>query len=232
MEEDFPVEVKDLRRKLYPIMKEAKRQGMKSHINGYTLVISGKEYTVDTISKLPPGALTDAKKACRRDGMSLAFFHKECPLSNHHPAPFTYEQVRYSCSEQFIKRQEALLFNDVDAANDIMTETVPGKMMQRAKSIEGYQKDIWTNNIKKLCSPGILAKFQQNPECAQFLVETGDRRIGEAARNDPVWGIGIGLQDKELFTKVWAGQNLLGSMLEEVRKKLTAPAMDETAPAE
>jgi len=97
------------------------------------------------------------------------------------------------------------------------------------------------------CRNALLAKFAQNEELKQILISTGTKIIVEAAR-DEVWGIGcveyssssndddnvngneiiivLGAKNKDTGgwdtePKDWAGENLLGRCLMDVRKILS-----------
>ena len=69
---------------------------------------------------------------------------------------------------------------------------------------------------------GNYAKFHQNKELRQFLLETGTRVLVEASPHDRIWGIGIGSEDSRAQDPTrWLGLNLLGFALMEVRSRLT-----------
>ena len=68
---------------------------------------------------------------------------------------------------------------------------------------------------------GNLAKFGQNPELKQRLLDTGDALLAEAEEYDSIWGIGLGMEDENNQNpENWNGQNLLGFALMQVRQKL------------
>ena len=65
------------------------------------------------------------------------------------------------------------------------------------------------------------AKYSQNPDLKQALLDTGDKILVEAALKDVVWGIGRGLDYPFLEDESkWLGQNLLGKVLMQVREEL------------
>ena len=227
MDEDLPPEVRAMRQNLYPIIKEAKRHSMKAHFKADKLVVEGIVYnsSPESLNNLPD-SLQEARYSCRSNENALVFFHHPCPLSNHHPARFVMpdDNVVYNCSEQYIKVQEALVFKDYIAAHDIMKMKNPVEMMKRARLITNYDRKVWEENIVKVCYPGILEKYKQNKKCAEFLRNTGQRRLGEASKNDKVWGIGMSMHEMHaLNVEHWGEGNLLGRMLERVRLELFPP---------
>ena len=68
---------------------------------------------------------------------------------------------------------------------------------------------------------GVYAKFSQNEDLKKQLLATGDEILAEAALNDRAWGIGLCMQDPEIYKrKHWRGLNLLGYLLMSVRFEL------------
>ncbi len=83
--EDFPVEITQHRRKLQLIMREARRQGKQANISVDKLIIEGRSYTVDSLDRLPE-ELSPARVATRTNGeITALFFTAASPLSNFSP---------------------------------------------------------------------------------------------------------------------------------------------------
>lgn len=78
--------------------------------------------------------------------------------------------------------------------------------------------DKWEEILEEVVTDGLTAKFSQNPELAQFLVDTFLKALGEASLNKR-WGIGLPLNNPEaLDPSKWVeGGNLLGRKLTQVR---------------
>ena len=67
----------------------------------------------------------------------------------------------------------------------------------------------------------LRAKFSQNEDLKQILLETGDRILVEGSPYDKIWGVKIDWQDdKILDEKNYKGLNLLGKALMQVRREL------------
>lgn len=67
----------------------------------------------------------------------------------------------------------------------------------------------------------LLAKFSQNEDLKEKLLDTGDAWLVECAHSDTIWACGIRLNEEERFDAAkWRGQNLLGFALMEVREIL------------
>lgn len=68
---------------------------------------------------------------------------------------------------------------------------------------------------------GNYAKFSQNKELEEFLLQTNERVLVEASPYDAIWGIGMSATTTGLENPAtWKGQNLLGFALMEVRDRL------------
>ena len=68
---------------------------------------------------------------------------------------------------------------------------------------------------------GLLAKFSQNENLKQQLLDTGDAYLVECAHKDIIWACGIRLTEEERFDiNKWRGQNILGFALMEVREAI------------
>ena len=75
---------------------------------------------------------------------------------------------------------------------------------------------------KDICRPGIQAKFIQNPDLLQILVEkTTSKKIMES-ENDRLWGMGVPLAREGCPNKeMWITPGILGELLMEIRENQT-----------
>ena len=116
---------------------------------------------------------------------------------------------------------KALYFNDTKAAAAIMSTDNPAAQKGLGRNIAGFDEEKWRAACPPLLLPGLKARFVQNPECLNALLMTGTRSIGEAT-TETLWGIGHKLSDPEaLDSTKWHDQNLMGLILQEIRKRLT-----------
>ena len=88
----------------------------------------------------------------------------------------------------------------------------------QAKNIKGYKRSRWEEVAEEKCTLGIRAKFEQNPNLLETLIEkTGSKKIVECA-NDRLWGTGVNLNhDDCLKPKKWISPGILGKILEGIR---------------
>ena len=178
--------------------------------------------TVDTLKKA--GKIPDKLKISGRQ-VNAVFFHKpEEPhgyLSNWYPAAFDLDGIRYSSTEQYIMYQKCRLFGDEASAEAVMATDDPGKQQAIGQHASGYIHNVWIGSRQMIAFRGLLAKFRQNENLKQKLLETGDAYLVECAGSDKNWACGIRLNDDKRFdAENWKGQNILGFALMEVRRIL------------
>ena len=169
--------------------------------------------------------------SCRQDAMHYGFFGEFNPLSNFHPAVFTYNGTHFNHTEQFIQATKAEFCNDNDTLNEIMSTTSALKCKELGHSVKNCNTQEWNKKAKELCFPGILCKFQENGGHATFLKNTGDKTLLECCY-DTVWGNGIPLSSPDCIeTNKYKYQGIQGEMLEEIHAilQLATPVHVESA---
>ena len=67
----------------------------------------------------------------------------------------------------------------------------------------------------------IEKKFDQNPNLAKLLLDTGDMQLNEATHNQH-FGIGVPLHSREIQDKSYRGNNQLGHILVAKRDSIRA----------
>ena len=220
IDEVFPWEINQKRMRLFPIVREAKQKGYNAGVNVDKLMLNGKAYTVDDLDKLPTNLYPSAH-SCKITKEYVAFFRKECELSNHHSSAFQHEDIMYCCNEQFYMRQMAIRYKDAEAERRIMSTDNPGRMIGISRNITGFDPEDWCTVAKDVMKTGARAKFQQNPSCLNFLKNTLNRLLIEANPNDSVWACGLHMHHVDIGDKSkWQGENWLGYTLMELRDEL------------
>lgn len=136
-------------------------------------------------------------------------------------------QIRFSCCEQYMVYQKAILFKDYNIANQILNNSNPSLMKAFDKKIgirhNNLDEDLWDKEKFKIVIDGNYLKFSQNVNLKSILLSTGDSLIAEANPTESIWGIGIGeMHPNALVPELWpkTGMNLLGKALMEVRYML------------
>lgn len=142
-------------------------------------------------------------------------------FSQWHVAPFTVDGVVYPTAEHWMMAHKALLFDDNEAFNKIITATKSAEAKDLGRTVKGFDEAIWNAKRYEIVVQGNIHKFGQHPALAEYLVNTGDRVLVEASPVDIVWGIGLAADSKSIDDiDAWRGLNLLGFALMEVRDLL------------
>ena len=149
------------------------------------------------------------------------FFSYKSPLSNYHAAKFSIDNIEYHHVEQYMMAKKALLFNDHDACEEIMSYFKPLDCKRAGRKIKNFDPSIWEKNKRTIVKNACLAKFKQNAHCLKELKATGRKLLAEASPYDKIWGIGLEKNHQDVQTpSKWKGTNLLGTILMEVREEL------------
>lgn len=142
--------------------------------------------------------------------------------SNFYYSPFNHQGKAFKWAEQAIMYRKAKLFGADEIANQILIATNPAdcKQLGRSRQIP-FDGKIWDENKMKIFKEILLDKFK-NPKLLSQLKSTGTKKFAEASPYDKIWGIGLRENHPDVLDESkWKGQNLLGKILDDVRKELT-----------
>lgn len=142
-------------------------------------------------------------------------------LSNFHPAAFTIDGLKVRSSEQAYMLRKAMFFGDYDSAASILDATHPADCKKLGRKVNDYNDRAWKMVCMDHMEDALMAKFEQNPLLLAKLRATGDKILVEASPWDSYWGIAMGPDDPLRFDEDnWRGENKLGIVLMDVRRKL------------
>lgn len=154
------------------------------------------------------------------NGMYL-FFSGEDPLSNFYIRDFVVKGITFRHSEQFLMYCKAMLFNDLEIAAKILKAVEPLECKRLGRQVRGFNQGIWVTKREHYDYMGNLHKFQQHPDIADFLLNTGDLELVEASKYDTIWGVGLDEWSPAILHKrLWLGLNLHGKAIMRVRDEL------------
>jgi len=139
-------------------------------------------------------------------------------FSNWYPCEFQVEDKTYNCVEQYMMSQKALLFNDKESYDRIMSTNDPREQKKIGRHVKGFKDEIWWFESFKVVEEGVFSKFLCNGELAQKLISTKGTILVEASPYDRIWGIGYSEQEAMENCNDW-GENRLGKILTYVREK-------------
>ena len=178
--------------------------------------------TVDSLKKA--GKIKDKLKVSGRV-VDAVFFHlPEEPdgyLSNWYASEFILDGIKFTSSEQYIMYQKCMLFGDTKSAQEVLDTDDTALQQKIGRNAKGYVHGVWEGKRQLIAIKGLIAKFTQNSELKQKLLDTGDAWLVECAGSDKIWACGVRLTDDDRFdAEKWSGQNILGFALMEVRAML------------
>jgi len=134
---------------------------------------------------------------------------------------FTVDAIRYKTAEHFMMAEKARLFEDEAALQEILQTDHPFDVKKVGRRVSNFRPDDWDDHKFNIVVKGNYAKFSQNEELKQFLLNTKNRVLVEASPHDKIWGIGMDEFNPNVINPYsWRGQNLLGYALMEVRDML------------
>ena len=153
------------------------------------------------------------------------FFWKSI-FSQWHKSTFKDNKITYISCEQYMMYQKAMLFNDTEVANKILSVSSQKEIKDLGRQVKNFNPYIWGQHKISIVTKGNYLKFSQNEELKTILLSTSldnpNRLLVEASPEDKIWGIGLIQTDPDVhdITK-WQGQNLLGQCLTNVRNLLS-----------
>lgn len=146
---------------------------------------------------------------------------KSC-LSQWYNCSFIVDNIPYNTAEQFMMTQKAKLFNGDITFQNIINSTHPNQFKKLGREVKNFDIKVWEDMRFNIVVKGNLAKFSQNEDIKQFLVNTKNRILVETSPYDTIWGIGLNCNSPSIQNPhTWQGLNLLGFALMQVRTNIS-----------
>ena len=122
----------------------------------------------------------------------IGFYHEYdeygC-FSNWYKAEFDYVR-HFTSSEQFIMYHKVLMFHKYGFAEDILKTNDPGECKKIARQhFPEFDANQWDRLSYTVAKRGIKAKFVQNKDLQDQLLNTGNELLAECSPSDCKWGI-------------------------------------------
>ena len=161
----------------------------------------------------------------KQDNTILCFYHEyeeNGYLSNWYRSMFEYAGISYSSVEQYMMYQKVSMFRQYDLAQKILDAEDPAEIKKFGRTrFPEFDAELWDKTCYAIVKRGIRAKFEQNPDLLNLLLNTEEKVLAECSAKDTKWGIGIAVDDAERYQpNKWKGKNYLGRILMEVRDEL------------
>lgn len=145
---------------------------------------------------------------------------KSC-LSQWWSSKFEDEGKLYHTAEHYMMAQKALLFEDFEIMDSIISSSNPKEVKALGRKVKNFNEKKWNDNKYQIVRKGNLLKFTQDQSLSEFLKSTGSSIIVEASPVDRIWGVGMAEDNPNINDPSnWNGPNLLGFALMEVRDNI------------
>lgn len=145
-------------------------------------------------------------------------------LSNHFLRPFQMDEEIFNCGEQAMMYHKAKLFGDKHIMRSVMKANTPREQKALGRAVQGFRDTVWNENKYEIVKNIVRAKFQDKNHTRNLLYKSFDNRpriYVEASPYDHIWGVRLPESDERiLHPSTWAGENLLGFIISEVRIEL------------
>ena len=143
-------------------------------------------------------------------------------FSQWYSSAFKVDGEHYSSADHFMMAEKARLFGDTEMRIKILAAKNPGEAKSLGRNVSGFKDDVWLDNRFEIVVAANLAKFSQNDDLKEYLLNTCERVLVEASPVDKIWGIGLAADHENIANpNLWKGLNLLGYALMEAREQLS-----------
>jgi ribA/ribD-fused uncharacterized protein len=122
-------------------------------------------------------------------------------LSNFWRSPFVLDGLEWPTVEHYFQAQKT---TDLAKRERIRKAQTPALAKQLGHSVCSCPD--WKEVKEDIMLKALRAKFSQNPDLAEVLLDTGDNRLHEDSPHDQYWGV--------------KGKDRLGKLLEQVREEI------------
>ena len=205
------------RHQLYPIYRTAKRMDPyknKVSLVEDTLIVNSKSYDVDTIDD-PPDDIHPKNMSEKSNAQCLVFggmYSEYSKHSNWSHSKFTFKGRPFLCLEQGYMYHKAMLNDDLESVRKISFTTNPREIKPLGSAVNVRNTDNWNAVKGNLMLELVWAKYDQNDDLKQLLLDTGSQRLGEIWK-DSFFSIGLPLTHPDvLVTKKWKSNHLRNAL--------------------
>lgn len=216
LNEDLPKIIAQKRADIRSVYLNAKKKGHVTKMIGSKISVDNITYQHQDLEILPSGLRLSDSKVIKVKG-GYAFASENAYLSNFSKCSFVFDGINYDSAERAYQAERARRLKAPDLAQQIYDCRRPND----CKRLSYYANSTpeWDQQKREVMKSIVLAKFRQNSHHRELLLATGTKRLIEAT-TDSYWGAAALLGSKLLSNGKWSGQNVLGTVLEEIREEL------------
>lgn len=135
--------------------------------------------------------------------------------------------VQISFSEKGIMLCKAAVFGDAITYRQILNADSPAFCKVLGRRVSPFDERLWQKVILEVAFEAVYQKFlafresDESRKYYDFLIQTGNSLIAEAAPRDKIWGIGKGAKHPQVADcRRWGEGNVLGFALMKARDTL------------
>lgn len=125
-----------------------------------------------------------------------------------------------NCAEQAMMLHKAKCFGDQETYDAILATKHPRDQKSLGRMVKNYDDAVWSKVRFNIIKDINYDKFNQLKAWRELLFLTHPYELVEASPSDPIWGIGMGVDNPNILNRDMWGQNLLGKAITEARKEL------------
>ena len=127
--------------------------------------------------------------------------------------------MKIAFAEKAIMLCKASFFGDSEIYDKILNAKTPKEAKRLGRCVKDFSEDLWEEFREYFAFEILKAKFSSDNRMRETLLSTGTAVLAEATVNDNLWGIGLDIDDPDVFyPERWRGQNVLGTVLMRVRQ--------------
>lgn len=153
-------------------------------------------------------------------------------LSNWYESPFSMDSHDFENSEQAFLYLKALRSGDEATAMRVFAMVDHAYFVRLSKQIRPFDARRWAGRREATMRQVVHEKFLQNADLCDALLATDDATIVSCTGN-VLWSCGLALdQPHRLDPDAWVGQNLLGTILMDLREELRPPHLEPAVKVE
>ena len=217
--EDYPAEIVNRRKFMYPLFVEARKQDKSARLLTDKIFFKGKTYNYSNAYELAQIVNFLDKGTRQRNGFTI-FHGRTSVYSNFFPAPFKDGNTKFTSSEQMYQHELCLYFGDAHAARQVMLQTDPVAMKKigdRVAITQSDRREDWyKHRAREVMATAVFLKFTKNPILLQHLC-AAEGQFVEANFHDHT------LKDDDIFNpSCWKGKNWLGEILSDLKDKISS----------
>ena len=212
---DVPLAVTQRREYLSKALKEVKQHDRSAKLVHDKLKIGPKYYTVETINT----ANIQNHSHDQETDTQHRFYGYLSPMSNFYQCGISLKGLKFTSAEQAYQFARARQRGERALSRRIYNQANPA-VIKRISNVMKSSTEEQKQKDREIMEAVVFAKFDQNAELEDKLLQTGTKTMIECNPYDAFFSCGLRMNDPRLDQLDYPGKNILGTILEDVRSQL------------